>query len=139
MEKRKSAAQNFKQFQSIYYFSFKNGSLTRERIRKQLGCQWNEYRTILSKTDTGNNGNIGLYFDEDEIAPRIKKGDFRFTKKEKYFSVKDFTPEVEARALLEGQSLLKLLYARTMGCITGKGKLISCIPLSTPDSDIKKF
>ncbi|KAK6741171.1 hypothetical protein RB195_009182 [Necator americanus] len=102
---------------------FKNGSLTRERIRKQLGCQWNEYRTILSKTDTGNNGNIGLYFDEDEIAPRVKKGDFRFTKKEKYFSVKDFTPEVEARALLEGQSLLKLLYARTMGCITGKGRL----------------
>ncbi|PIO53379.1 hypothetical protein TELCIR_25288, partial [Teladorsagia circumcincta] len=29
----------------------------------------------------------------------------------------------EARALLEGQSLLKLMYAKTMGCTTGKGRL----------------
>ncbi|KAL6727504.1 hypothetical protein Aduo_009374 [Ancylostoma duodenale] len=103
---------------------FKNGSLTRERIRKQLGCQWSEFGTLLSRTPSGNNGNIGLYFDEDEIAPRVKKGDFRFVKEGKYRPVKEFTPEVEARALLEGQSLLKLLYAKTMGCQIGKGKLI---------------
>ncbi|RCN31569.1 hypothetical protein ANCCAN_22645 [Ancylostoma caninum] len=102
---------------------FKNGSLTRERIRKQLGCQWSNFGTLLSKTPPGNSGNIGLYFDEDEIAPRVKKGDFRFVKGGKYRPVKEFTPEVEARALLEGQSLLKLLYAKTMGCQIGKGRL----------------
>ncbi|EYC33815.1 hypothetical protein Y032_0001g106 [Ancylostoma ceylanicum] len=124
-------------------FSFKNGSLTGERIRKQLGCQWSEFGALLSRTPAGNNGNIGiscqissvkegipilvylgLYFDEDEIAPRVKKGDFRFVKEGKYRPVKEFTPEEEARALLEGQSLLKLLYAKTMGCQVGKGKLI---------------
>ncbi|EYC34684.1 hypothetical protein Y032_0001g94 [Ancylostoma ceylanicum] len=103
---------------------FKNGSLTRERIRKQLGCQWSEFGALLSRTLAGNNGNIGLFFDEDEIAPRVKKGDFRFVKEGKYRPVKEFTSEVEARALLEGQSLLKLLYAKTMGCQIGKGKLI---------------
>ncbi|VDO28869.1 unnamed protein product [Haemonchus placei] len=102
---------------------FKNGSLTRERIRKRLGCQWNEIGTLLAKTPVGNDGHIGLYFDEDEIAPRVKKGDFRYQKDgSSHRLVKEFTPEVEARALLEGQSLLKLMYARTMGCNTGRGR-----------------
>ncbi|KAJ1348776.1 hypothetical protein KIN20_004168 [Parelaphostrongylus tenuis] len=102
---------------------FKNGSLTRERVRKQLGCQWNEFATLLAKTPPGNNGSIGFYFDDDEIAPRAGKGDFRYQKDSSYREVKEFAPEVEARALLEGQSLLKLMYARAMGCQTGKGRL----------------
>ncbi|XGW17784.1 hypothetical protein V3C99_002403 [Haemonchus contortus] len=103
---------------------FKNGSLTRERVRKRLGCQWNEIGTLLAKTSVGNDGHIGLYFDEDEIAPRVKKGDFRYQRDgSSYRLVKEFTPEIEARALLEGQSLLKLMYARTMGCNTGRGRL----------------
>ncbi|KHJ87706.1 carbohydrate kinase, FGGY family protein [Oesophagostomum dentatum] len=103
---------------------FKNGSLTRERVRKKLGIQWSEFSSVLSKTSAGNNGSIGLYFDEDEIAPRVKKGDYRYEiEGGEYHPVKQFSPEVEARALLEGQSLLKLLYAKTMGCEIGKGRL----------------
>ncbi|KAK6044989.1 carbohydrate kinase, FGGY family protein, partial [Cooperia oncophora] len=67
---------------------------------------------------------LGLYFDEDEIAPRVRKGDFRYQKDDdSYHLVEEFAPETEARALLEGQSLLKLMYAKTMGCTTGKGRL----------------
>ncbi|KAK5967879.1 Xylulose kinase [Trichostrongylus colubriformis] len=89
---------------------FKNGSLTRERVRKQLGCQWNDFGRLLAKTSVGNDGNIGLFFDEDEIAPRVRKGDFRFQKDgSSYHPVKEFKSETEARALLEGQSLLKLI------------------------------
>ncbi|EPB72033.1 carbohydrate kinase, FGGY family protein [Ancylostoma ceylanicum] len=110
-------------YRPVKEFTSENGSLTRERIRKQLGCQWSEFGALLSRTLAGNNGNIGLFFDEDEIAPRVKKGDFRFVKEGKYRPVKEFTSEVEARALLEGQSLLKLLYAKTMGCQIGKGRL----------------
>ncbi|KAE9417946.1 hypothetical protein Angca_007343, partial [Angiostrongylus cantonensis] len=102
---------------------FKNGSLTRERVRKQLGCQWDEFAALLAKTPPGNRGNIGFYFDDDEIAPRVAKGDFRYQKDGLYHPVEKFPPEIEARALLEGQSLLKLMYARMMGCRTGKGRL----------------
>ncbi|CAJ0599641.1 unnamed protein product [Cylicocyclus nassatus] len=95
---------------------FKNGSLTRERIRQQLSCEWEDFSKLVSKTKPGNDGHIGLYFDEDEIAPRVYKGDFRFVKKNgKYEKVKEFSPEIEARALLEGQSLLKLYFAKSMG------------------------
>ncbi|KJH52444.1 carbohydrate kinase, FGGY family protein [Dictyocaulus viviparus] len=102
---------------------FKNGSLTRERIRKQLGCEWEEFSALLARTAPGNGGNIGFYFDHDEIAPRVAKGDFRYHRDGAYHLTGEFSPEIEARALLEGQSLLKLLYARAMGCRTGKGRL----------------
>ncbi|WKX98952.1 hypothetical protein Q1695_014098 [Nippostrongylus brasiliensis] len=102
---------------------FKNGSLTRERLRKRLGCQWSDIGELLDKTSPGNSGNIGFYFDEDEIAPRVKKGDFRFRKNGNYHIVNHFNTEVDARALLEGQSLLKLMYAKKMGCQAGNGRL----------------
>ncbi|KAK6054165.1 carbohydrate kinase, FGGY family protein [Cooperia oncophora] len=84
---------------------FKNGSLTRERVRKRLGCEWNDFGTLLARTPPGNDGNI------------VQKDD------DSYHLVEEFAPETEARALLEGQSLLKLMYAKTMGCTTGKGRL----------------
>ncbi|VDK54512.1 unnamed protein product [Cylicostephanus goldi] len=109
---------------TLKYFSFKNGSLTRERIRKQLNCEWEDFSKLISKTKPGNDGHIGFYFDEDEIAPRVYKGDFRFVKKNgKYEKVKEFSPEIEARALLEGQSLLKLYFAKAMGFESTHGRL----------------
>ncbi|KAK6010000.1 hypothetical protein OSTOST_25036, partial [Ostertagia ostertagi] len=88
------------------------------------GYRWDDFGTLLEQTPVGNDGNIGLYFDEDEIAPRVKRGDFRYQKDgNSYSMVEEFAPETEARALLEGQSLLKLMYAKTMGCTNGKGRL----------------
>ncbi|VDL73863.1 unnamed protein product [Nippostrongylus brasiliensis] len=39
-----------------------NGSLTRERLRKRLGCQWSDIGELLDKTSPGNSGNIGRLF-----------------------------------------------------------------------------
>uniref|UniRef100_A0A1I7WAB9 HTH_48 domain-containing protein n=1 Tax=Heterorhabditis bacteriophora TaxID=37862 RepID=A0A1I7WAB9_HETBA len=73
---------------------FKNGSITRERIRQVVGCSWEEYSSILEKTSPGNANNIGFYFDSDEIAPNVSKGDYRFKKKgEEYHRVKGFSAE----------------------------------------------
>ncbi|VDM58831.1 unnamed protein product [Angiostrongylus costaricensis] len=74
---------------------FKNGSLTRERVRKQLGCQWDEFAALLAKTPPGNRGNIGFYFDDDEIAPRVTKGDFRYQKDGLCHLVEKFPPEID--------------------------------------------
>ncbi|KAK6036184.1 hypothetical protein COOONC_26311 [Cooperia oncophora] len=53
-----------------------------------------------------------------------ERREYRYQKDgDSYHLVEEFAPETEARALLEGQSLLKLMYAKTMGCTTGKGRL----------------
>ncbi|MGH0135675.1 UNVERIFIED_CONTAM: hypothetical protein FKN15_057890 [Acipenser sinensis] len=50
--------------------NFKNGSLTRERIREECaGGSWEEFSKALKATPVGNNDNIGIYFDVMEITP----------------------------------------------------------------------
>lgn len=42
-------------------FSFKNGSLMRERIRNECASgSWDEFSKALSSTVAGNNGNLGM-------------------------------------------------------------------------------
>ncbi|CAJ0578608.1 unnamed protein product, partial [Mesorhabditis spiculigera] len=98
---------------------FKNGSLTRERIRKSIGFEWVDLNAILAKTDSGNGGNIGFYYDHNEIAPPIKAGDYRYPVENRA----KFTPEIEIRAVLEGQFISKLVYAKRLGW-NGKGKIV---------------
>ncbi len=44
----------------LYEYSFKNGSLVRERIRdKCAGGSWDKMAELLSSTHPGNDGNIG--------------------------------------------------------------------------------
>lgn len=59
---------------------FKNGSQTRERIsRENAESNWDLFAELLNSTPRGNFGNLGLYFDLNEIYPvnywRIKKLD----------------------------------------------------------------
>jgi len=45
------------------YFSFKNGSLTRERIRNSCtNASWEDFSIMLDSTPRGNYGNIGILF-----------------------------------------------------------------------------
>lgn len=42
-------------------FSFKNGSLMREKIRDECASgSWDEFSKALSSTDAGNGGNLGM-------------------------------------------------------------------------------
>uniref|UniRef100_A0A8B9HXR2 Xylulose kinase n=1 Tax=Astyanax mexicanus TaxID=7994 RepID=A0A8B9HXR2_ASTMX len=51
-------------------FSYKNGSLTRERIRNECAeGSWEGFSRALRSVPIGNNGNIGIYFDAMEITP----------------------------------------------------------------------
>lgn len=52
---------------------FKNGSLTRERVRRNAAeGSWDIFNQLLESTPRGNFGNIGFYFDLQEIIPKIK-------------------------------------------------------------------
>nr|CAD7597348.1 unnamed protein product [Timema genevievae] len=93
---------------------FKNGSLTRERVRDDCAeGSWELFNELLDSTPRGNFGNMGLYFDVQEIIPFVK-GDHRFNKAND--RVHRFTSmEVEVRALVEGQFLAKRAHAEDLG------------------------
>ncbi|XP_076056082.1 xylulose kinase-like [Oratosquilla oratoria] len=93
---------------------FKNGSITRERIRDECSNgSWDIFNQLLDMTPRGNFGNIGMYYDHMEITPALK-GVFRFNKSDD--AVPRFTShEVEVRALVEGQFLSKRVYAENLG------------------------
>jgi xylulokinase len=96
---------------------FKNGSRTRERIRDDSAeGNWKLFDEILESTPRGNFGNIGLYFDFEEIYPVIS-GDFLFNKEDN--RVKQFSKEVEVRACVEGQFLRLRVHAENLGFKSG--------------------
>ncbi|XP_019879890.2 xylulose kinase [Aethina tumida] len=97
---------------------FKNGSLTRERIRDKCAeGSWDIFDQLLNSTPRGNFGNMGLYYDVQEILPFLQ-GDYRYTKSG---SVAKFTSlEVEVRAVIEGQFLARRAYAEDFGFKFGK-------------------
>ncbi|XP_062900553.1 xylulose kinase isoform X1 [Mobula hypostoma] len=92
---------------------FKNGSLTRERIRDESAPgSWDEFTKALKATCPGNNGNLGFYFDVMEITPAAS-GVHRFDDRD--CKVSEFSKEVEVRAVLESQALAKKAYAEKLG------------------------
>ena len=52
---------------------YKNGSLTRERVRDMhAGGSWEHFNAALERTSPGNNGTIGFFVDHPEITPPIQ-------------------------------------------------------------------
>jgi xylulokinase len=94
---------------------YKNGSLTREAVRRDVkAADWKAYGALVARTPAGNGGRIGFYIREPEITPPIlKTGTFRFGPDKQ--PVSSFTPEQEARAVLEGQFLSMRLHAAAVG------------------------
>lgn len=47
----------------MYFCSFKNGSLMREKIRDEAAsCSWSKFSEALRSTEIGNGGNLGRLF-----------------------------------------------------------------------------
>ncbi|UXI17943.1 methylcrotonoyl-CoA carboxylase beta chain [Sarcoptes scabiei] len=96
---------------------FKNGSLTRERIRNKCAREcWNHFNECLESIPRGNFNNIGFYFDRKEIYPKLK-GDFRFNCYDN--PVPSFSNAIEIRALVEGQFLRLKDQAESLGFSNG--------------------
>ncbi|KAM9718027.1 xylulose kinase-like isoform 1-T3 [Menidia menidia] len=101
---------------------FKNGSLTRERIRDRCaGGSWEIFSAALRATTPGNGGHIGFYFDSMEITPPAV-GVHRFSPEDS--EVSGWGPEVEVRALVEGQFLSRRLHAQRLGHSTIAGSRV---------------
>ena len=99
--------------------SFKNGSLTRERIRDlHAHRSWDEFNALLACTPPGNCGHIAMYFDEEEITPKVQ-GIFRFNASDQKVDAFE-QAATEVRALVEGQLLAKRVHAERLGFKTGE-------------------
>lgn len=89
---------------------FRNGSLSREALRDELGLDWNDFDVEgLAKTPAGNEGRVMLPFYGPEITPRHD-----FSAPVRNFP-DDAPAEVQVRALLEGQFLNMKLHSSWLG------------------------
>lgn len=89
---------------------FRNGSLSREALRDELGLNWDDFDAVgLAKTPAGNEGLTMLPFYGPEITPRRD-----FTAPVRNFPA-DAPAEVQVRALLEGQFLNMRLHSAWLG------------------------
>lgn len=89
---------------------FRNGSLAREALRDSLGLDWSAFeKESLATTKASAGMNLMLPFFGPEITPRF---DFE----EPFMDFQEEpTPELEVRALLEGQFLNMRLHSEWMG------------------------
>ncbi|KRY79981.1 Xylulose kinase [Trichinella pseudospiralis] len=101
---------------------FRNGDGTRTNIRALCGCKtWYEFELLVAETPPGNDGFIGIYFDELETSCAIKPGYYRFNVDGKL--LQSFAPNVEARAIFEHQCLSKRVSLENV-CLTDEMKHI---------------
>ncbi|CAI8008481.1 Xylulose kinase, partial [Geodia barretti] len=105
---------------------YKNGSKTRElfRDRHTNNNSWKEFNHLLDETEAGNSGNIGIYFAEPEITPTAGTGEYRWDRSGA--PITEFPPEVELRALVEGQFMAKWVHAQRLGhTITASSRILA--------------
>lgn len=96
---------------------FKNGSLTRERIRDSCAdASWEIFNQLLESTPRGNFGNLGFYLDLKEIYP-VVSGDYRYNRFDS--EVVSFATEVEIRACVESQFLRLRIHSENLGFKSG--------------------
>ncbi|XP_077996562.1 xylulose kinase-like [Glandiceps talaboti] len=101
---------------------FKNGSLTRENIRNSCADgSWEKFEKSLKSTPRGNHGDIGIYFDVQEITPSAV-GFHRFNASGQ--KVPAFPKDTEIRALIEGQFMAKRVHAENLGYSIGTAERV---------------
>ncbi|XP_064554399.1 xylulose kinase isoform X1 [Drosophila montana] len=101
---------------------FRNGSMVREAMNKsEADGSWEKFNELLDSTPRGNFGNMALHFNEMEIIPKAK-GTLRWNKDIHRSSndavkgvLKFSSPQIEIRALVEGQMLHHRAIAEDMG------------------------
>ena len=104
---------------------YKNGSLTREKIRdRSADGKWSEFNNALQHTTPGNNGCLGIYFIDQEIIPNCR-GIYRWNSNDE--RVESFAPDVEVRALIEGQFIAKKTHAERIGHTLGMNEITSLL------------
>ena len=97
---------------------FKNGSLVREKMAKQLcNNDWKVFEHLLQQTPPGNDGYVGLYYDSPEITPTTgnQSGVQRFGPDGCPIHSCFQNPAHDVRAVVEGKFLAMRHFGSSMG------------------------
>jgi xylulokinase len=98
---------------------FRNGSLAREALRDRHRLDWQAFdRAALDRTRDAAGANLMLPFFEPEITPRHDFGGPVMRGSREFES--GMRPDLEVRALLEGQFLNMRLHSQWMGLRVGR-------------------
>ncbi len=90
---------------------FKNGSLARERVRRELGVDWLFFdETAFELTSPGNQGQLALPWFEAEITPPALQPGLRAN-----FDFTAAPPETRIRAVIEAQALALRAHSQWIG------------------------
>jgi len=90
---------------------FKNGSLARDRVRREAGAEWGFFdATAFELTPPGNAGQLALPWFEAEITPPVLKPGLRAN-----FDFAAAAPAVRIRAAVEAQALALRSHALWIG------------------------
>jgi xylulokinase len=88
---------------------FRNGSLARERVKDELGLDWEGFSAALRTTRPGNGGAVMLPWFESEITPAVLTPGVRT-----YGLAPDDGP-ARVRAVVEGQMIAMARHSKWMG------------------------
>jgi xylulokinase len=83
----------------ISLLCIQNGAFSRDKVRNSVGCNWEEFDNLLSKTEAGNNGIIQLPFFSAEINPHLPQGSVLSN------IDRTLNPTERIRAVLEAQAI----------------------------------
>ena len=109
---------------------YSNGDMTRKKVRdntlelvrlseEEEAKRWEDFTRSLDQTPPGNDGNIGVFFLEEEIIPHAKCV-VRIDANDQ--PVESFSSRAtEIRALIEGQIMAKRIHAERLGYCCGQG------------------
>lgn len=90
---------------------FKNGSLARERVRREAGVGWAFFdKEAFEMTPAGNDGQWALPWFEPEITPLVTKPGLRAN-----FNFANASPDVRIRAVVEAQAMALYTHSLWMG------------------------
>ncbi len=90
---------------------FKNGSLARDRVRREAGAEWAFFDTAaFERTPPGNGGRLALPWFEPEITPPVLTPGLRAN-----FDFAAAAPDVRIRAVVEAQALALRCHALWIG------------------------
>lgn len=106
---------------------FRNGSLVRDVFKRaDSNNNWDHFSELLDSTPRGNYGNMALHFHSLEIIPSLK-GTLRWNKTHTLDCadaskgvMKFSSPQIEIRALVEGQMIHRKAIAADMGFSFGE-------------------
>eukprot|EP01065_Artemidia_motanka_P000641 TRINITY_DN10294_c1_g1_i1.p1 TRINITY_DN10294_c1_g1~~TRINITY_DN10294_c1_g1_i1.p1 ORF type:complete len:570 (+),score=192.71 TRINITY_DN10294_c1_g1_i1:58-1710(+) len=114
------------QGQYMAMLCYSNGSLTREAVRDRAVGRgpdsWKYFDEALTRTQAGNRGQIGFYYDVPEISPQGAQGIFRYGEDDE--PQETFSADAEIRAVVESQFLRMRLHGVKLGLEVSEDKRI---------------